>query len=189
MAASIRHDSELIRKPPLARVKVSIPEVLSLSEDERADLLATQLLDELGGPQKLGIDKFHDSFEFVGMKFSIKREWRQPLREMYAVRNVILHRAGIADRRLLSACPWLSYSLSEPIKVTPARVGTYLEACRAYVNALATAAYDQFQPIVEDAKERTEKHRRQQEVDEQRRREYFASRSAPSDGQEIEHDP
>ena len=52
---------------------------------------------------------------------------------MHHIRNVIVHRASLADRRLVQNCPWLGLKLGDKVLVTHQSLGAYGEALAKYV--------------------------------------------------------
>jgi hypothetical protein len=47
--------------------------------------------------------------------------------ELCAIRNLIVHRSAIVDRRFVQLCPWLGTKIGEIFKVTPQAYKSYLE--------------------------------------------------------------
>jgi hypothetical protein len=57
---------------------------------------------------------------------------RKTFIEFWAVRNVIVHRASIVDRRLVEICPWLGLKVGEPLKITPNSYANYRNTTSKY---------------------------------------------------------
>ena len=69
--------------------------------------------------------------------------------ELSAVRNVIAHRLGIADRRFLEACPWFNVELGDEVVVDGSKYSQYRAAVNAYaINVIERGAVQaqQFEP-------------------------------------------
>jgi len=47
--------------------------------------------------------------------------------ELWAVRNLIVHRSGIADRRFVELCPRLDGEVGKPYRITAATYAPYLQ--------------------------------------------------------------
>lgn len=163
----IRDDPSLLKKEIASKLKLAMTDLLTLGEDEKADLLATKILDEMAAPHKLGIERFHDVYEAVGFSFPVREEWRRPIREMYGVRNVILHRGGTVDRRLLTQCPWVAWELGSTVKLTSTDLIRYTGASSAYVRGLMSVLLDRIMPDITEAERRVEFQRRDKEQREQ----------------------
>lgn len=170
LRACLRHDHTLIHKEPFStKVKFTMPELLSMTEDERADALAASYLEQQGIPKRNGVERFHEVFSFVGFNFSIEKEWRTPLRELYAIRNLILHHNGTVDRQFLKLCPWRKEESGSTLRVSSKSLAGYLYAMRCYT--------DSFQRIVLDRiKPQLDKWLRESEEQERRAREEIQSR-------------
>jgi len=52
---------------------------------------------------------------------------------MYHVRNVIVHRGSVADRRLILACPWLNLKAGDKVEITHEILGKYFKALNDYL--------------------------------------------------------
>jgi hypothetical protein len=169
----IEQDPRLQAKGCLAKVKFSVPDFISMSEADRAAALTVKLLEDLGAPHKLGVDKFHDAFDFVGFGFPVEDDWRRQLREMYAVRNVLLHRGGVADKRFTDTCPWLEAKQGDPVTVSSEQLTAFMQATAEYVLAfravLLTAIKSDVNEYVEYQDWRKEQDR---QIEEERKRTY-----------------
>lgn len=60
----------------------------------------------------LGVARFETLLALVELSGAIDEEHRKGLFELQQVRNVIVHRAGIVDRRLREQCPGSTWSLA-----------------------------------------------------------------------------
>ena len=65
---------------------------------------------------------------------------RRALHELFQVRNVIVHCGAIADRKLLSECPWVSWRLNETIKIKHSLYGWYYRATMRYYERMMNQA-------------------------------------------------
>jgi len=54
----------------------------------------------------------------LGIAPAVDDEIRRDLYELAAIRNAIVHRAKLADSRLLSLCPWLPYKDGDALNVS-----------------------------------------------------------------------
>lgn len=182
----IRSDESLIRKDPLSKVKFTMPELLSMTDSERADVLATKVMEEFGTANKIGVEKFHDVFTFVGYSFSVADAWRKPLREMYATRNLILHRSGVVDRKFLTLCPWLKteLELDATLQVSSSRLACYLYATDDYFRAFRSLILKRDLPLIqediEENKRKLEELREEQRLAAERKADLQAHRVAAS---------
>ena len=95
-------------KPPISRVKVELGDYESLSTEEKGLFVADCLDRSMSGPLKQGVNRFEALLEPIGLSGIVPEDVRRNIFELAQIRHVIAHRRGVADRRLLDACPWLA---------------------------------------------------------------------------------
>ena len=78
------------------------------------------------------------------MSGSVEEHVKRTLFEMNQVRNVLVHKRGIADRRLVEACPWLNLSLGDSVKVDHKMFQRYDEAVQKYVLTIMDRVSERF---------------------------------------------
>lgn len=116
----------------VAKLKIRFAEYEALSKEERAEYLVEQLEREISAPLKQGVGRFETLLAAVNVSVTVGDDVRRTLHEMCAVRNVLVHRAGRADRRFIGQCPWIPVSEGEAVRVTRARYSEYNKAVRAF---------------------------------------------------------
>jgi hypothetical protein len=99
------------------KIKVRLGDFLDLSNEERVEHIVERIEQELAISLKNGIARFESVLEAVGSSGQIEEPVRRALIEFNSVRNVIVHRKGFADRRVLTSCPWLGLRLGEKLKL------------------------------------------------------------------------
>lgn len=133
LAAWLAYSPESLSADKLGKFKIPYAEYLRVPADERPQFIAELLEREVEAPLKHGISRFEELLDYVGLGGPIEESVRKDLFEMGHVRNVIVHRGGIADRKLLASCPWLTVKVGEPLKVGHAQFGHYMNAAQTYV--------------------------------------------------------
>jgi hypothetical protein len=128
------------KAPDLARIRVQVGDYEVLEGESRMRYLLNLLEREIGATLKPGAGRFDSLLKPFNIDPRLDDKLRRDLNEMAAVRNVIVHRAGIVDQRLLQLCPWLSYKLNDPIRVHRSDVIRYLESASNYAAALIESA-------------------------------------------------
>lgn len=118
--------------PELRNVRVRVAEYESFDGEDRMRYLVSVLERELGASLKPGAGRFDCLLQVFGFRPQISDEQRRNLNELAAVRNVIVHRAGIADDRLLTLCPWLPAKVGDVVLVDGAAFGRYVHAASEY---------------------------------------------------------
>jgi len=130
------NEPELLQSEALAKVRIPLAEFETLEKDERMRLLISELERNQGLGRKQGVDSFEALLERVGLSGSVDAEIRKVVWEMHHVRNVIVHRGSLADRRLVKGCPWLGLKVGDKVAVTHESLGRYAEGLCSYVIAL-----------------------------------------------------
>lgn len=99
--------------------------------------------------------KFENLFEFIGWhkggrkyKEYAKREKvnerkiEKDIIEFSKIRNLILHKAGIVDKKFKTDCPWREDKLGSKIVITREEFGRYVASSMIYVVGIANRASD-----------------------------------------------
>jgi hypothetical protein len=118
------------------KLRVKLGDYESLDRFERC-LWITDLIDqEVSGPLRNGVNRFESLLQPFGLSGSIDPEWRKTLLELSQVRNVLVHRNGTVDRKLIDACPWLKLKLGDHLMVTDSMWHAYSQTIARYVGEL-----------------------------------------------------
>jgi hypothetical protein len=117
----------------IQRLQVKIGEYERLEGDDRYFYIVDKLEQELSTPLKSGVTRFEILLEPFGLSGPVKDEIRQDLFELNQVRNVVVHRSGIADRRFIDACPWLELKVGDKFNVQYPYSKRYFKASQKYV--------------------------------------------------------
>jgi hypothetical protein len=120
----------------LARLRIPLFEYDSLQSDERMRFVLNALENELNATFKPGIGKFESVLKEIGLRGAVKEAVKKPLFEMAAVRNVLVHKTGIADQRFVRACPWFGVKIGEPVLVSIERYAEYRKRVLQYASIL-----------------------------------------------------
>lgn len=126
--------------PDLKGIKVKVVEYEALGTEDRMRYLVGILERELGASLKPGIARFECLLNPFGIRVTMDAEDRRTLNELAAVRNVIVHRAGTADERLIELCPWLGLQAGQELKVGRDAFFRYRQATSEFVVALIQSA-------------------------------------------------
>ena len=126
-------DPALCDKASLSKLKGSLIEFKSASPDEQAEFLADTLKQAVDAPLKLGIGRFEAILVPVRLGGSVDENVKLTLFELSQVRNCVVHKSGIADRRLIEACPWLNAERGKELRVTDAMFHRYMMAVYWYL--------------------------------------------------------
>jgi len=103
----LKDPTKLQDSEAVANLKGPILPFLMAEPSARAQILAEQLQLALGAGLKVGVGRFEAVLNEVGLGGSVSVLVRRTLLELIEYRNVIVHRLGKVDTRLLKSCPWL----------------------------------------------------------------------------------
>lgn len=127
---------DLPTEPRIRKVKVPLAEFTKSDEPERFRILWNRI----ESPERDGVDKWDDILKLVGVSVNVETLSaigllpesptrnnglvRRILRELYEVRNVILHRGGIVDRKLVEASRG-GFGVGEPLRLANQHLDDY----------------------------------------------------------------
>lgn len=115
--------------------------------NDRMRYLAGLLEREVGASLRPGVGRFNCVTQAFGFRAKISEAIERDLHELAAVRNVIVHRAGTADERLVELCPWLDLSVGHEVEVSSEGLHRYMRATSYYAAALIEAAREKVQGL------------------------------------------
>lgn len=136
----IKYDPQVMNSAPMPKVKISLTEYMVLDEDEKARYLLNEIKQHLGCGSARGIEKFEKLLNLCGVGGPVDDDVRKDMLELSEIRNLIVHRGSLADRKLLQACPWLPLKPKDKIVVDHAACNRYLKAVDSYMGNAMTRA-------------------------------------------------
>jgi hypothetical protein len=135
---------ELLNQEPWTNLKVKVGEYEPLDTEQRAAFLVDQYDQSIGGALKQGSTRFEKLLEAIGLSGRVDENTGKRLFELQQVRNVLVHRMGIADRRLCDSCPWMSLKPGMPVVVRRDTYHDYLAAVTEYAEELIFRTVEAF---------------------------------------------
>lgn len=132
-------DVEVIQK-----LRVRIGDYERLEGEDRFFYILDRLDQELSAPLKNGITRFERLLEPFGLSGLVDEDVKRNLFELNHVRNSLVHRSGLADRRLIDSCPWLKLTVGDPVKVDHAMVRNYFISVMKYITELIARVGEHF---------------------------------------------
>jgi hypothetical protein len=136
LVAFLANEPTVMKCEQVRRIKVGLSDFGAMSEVERSYYLISELQRDLRPPRKHGIDKFEGLRDIFGLSGTLDCNVRRELIEIENIRNVLLHRRGIADKKLLEMCPWLTLSVGDRVPMDEASLTRYTGAVFDYVELL-----------------------------------------------------
>jgi hypothetical protein len=128
----------------LSRLKGPLVEFRAASSDEQAEFLAETLKQSVDAALKLGVGRFEAILDPVGLGGPVDDSIRKSLFELSQIRNVIVHKGGKADRRLVDGCAWLGLQRGAIVRVGGAMFARYRLAAYWYLIELRGRVDERF---------------------------------------------
>lgn len=121
------------RKDAVAKLKGPLIAFVELDFEEQAKYLLEILALELKSSLMKGAGKFEVLLNAIGFGGPVDDDVRRELMNLIETRNVIIHRAGKADKKFVQNCPSLSYQAGDEVVVICERFSKYRMACSWYI--------------------------------------------------------
>lgn len=137
----VTHPSSL-SVPEFKNIRVRVAEYESFEGEDRMRFLAGVLEREFAASLKPGVGRFECLLRPLGIVPNVSKDVRRNLSELASVRNVIVHRASVADSRLLELCPWLGLKQGDLIIIGRTTFDRYERAASEYAAAVIDAAHN-----------------------------------------------
>ncbi len=83
--------------------------------------------------RRQGVDGFEVFLGYVGLSGTVAPDIKKTVWEVSHIRNAIVHRASIADRKLVQSCPWLNYKIGERVKIPHEVLAKYVHTLTEYL--------------------------------------------------------
>lgn len=129
----LRNDPQALRCQQVQKLRIRLGDYEQLHGYERYEYVVELLEKDIAIGLRNGTTRFEALLVPFGLSGEIPEDIKRDIYELGQVRNTIVHRAGVVDRQLLDACPWLGYSFGDEIQVSHAMFGTYMVATHRYV--------------------------------------------------------
>lgn len=120
-----------------ARIKVNAVDFLGLSPAEQVELLLDELRRIKGTEHKAGVTQFESVLDDIGLGGPVDEGIKNSLYYAQQLRHLIAHRAGIADKRFVEACPNLGYVVGSKVMVSTDQFFDIVDAMQGYAVVLA----------------------------------------------------
>jgi hypothetical protein len=114
----LQNEPQAMQTEGIQNLSIKLGEYESLQGEERAIYIIELLEREMKAPFKAGVNRFESLLEVFGLSGYVDESDKKNLYEMSQLRNVLVHRRGIADKHLIDACPWLDLETGQPVLVT-----------------------------------------------------------------------
>lgn len=128
----LQNYKEAMEVEVIQRLRVRIGDYERLEDEDRFFYILDRLDQELSAPLKNGITRFELLLEPFGLSGQVEKDVKHNLFELNNVRNSLVHRSGLADRRLIDSCPWLKLTVGDPVKIDYEMINKYFQSVMKY---------------------------------------------------------
>lgn len=132
LVANLVNEPEILAHEAFSKISIPLSEFRTLDEEERMRLVLSEFSRNRGAERRKGVERFEILLEPFGLAGPVEKELKKTIWEIQNVRNVLVHRAGIADRKFVQACPWLNLSVGDRVTVTRETFDRYYRALSEY---------------------------------------------------------
>jgi hypothetical protein len=127
----------------IADLKISIADWEAMDRRARATWIVASLWRTIGTAEHNPIGRFATLFDALDVPralpdspYTIQGDTGRLVIELWAIRNVIVHRMGVIDAKFCADCPHFSGKEGEPIVLTMKSYGTYANAAIDFLQAM-----------------------------------------------------
>lgn len=130
------HKPNLLATERLAKIKIPV----SILNEPDSEIRMMRVIEEISQQERFyltaGADGFENLLSLIGLSGPIDDALRKKLYETSQVRNLIVHKASVVDKKFKERCPWLDVGIGTRLEVTAERYHIYAGAIAAYASAL-----------------------------------------------------
>lgn len=121
----------------IAKIRIPLAQFENLEKEDRMRLLLEEIKrTPMVGPRQ-AIDRFEGILGILNLSGPVNPDTKKTVWEDYNLRNVIVHRASVADRRLVTNCPWLGIKVGDRVIVHHQQLLGYKTALIEYADNVA----------------------------------------------------
>jgi hypothetical protein len=124
--------------------KVDVVALIRSPADQQVRFVAEEIKKGIGASLKSGIGRFESVLEAIGMSGPVPSQVREAILELVEVRNAVVHRDAVADRRLEDKLPGRSFRVGEKIHISKIAFAIVSTASIWYVLELRRRAESKF---------------------------------------------
>lgn len=126
-------DAQFLEVEQVGKVKIAFGQYEQMSSTERMYYVVDSLQRDTQSKFKHGVSQFDVLFDILGIGGPVEEPTKRNLFEMSNIRNVLVHRRALADKRLAMSCPWLGLKIGDQVKITTGKLFSYQLSCMIYV--------------------------------------------------------
>lgn len=128
----LENDTTFLSLEPIAKIRISLSQFELMPDEQRRYYIIDTIERDIQSKFKHGASRFESLLRTFGLGGEIEDGHKRILLELANVRNVLVHRSGIADQRLITTCPWIGFKMGERVKVNSDMFSRYSVATPTY---------------------------------------------------------
>jgi hypothetical protein len=132
IALCLEKDLSLMSLEQVSKIKISLSKFQAMPQEQRTYYIIDTIERDIQSKYKRGVSRFESLLRVFGLGGEVDDDVKKNLLELSNVRNVLVHRSGVADERLVINCPWLGLKLGEATLVNKTMFSKYFTATTIY---------------------------------------------------------
>jgi hypothetical protein len=144
LARWLEHSKGALEVKAVQKLRVRIGEYESLKGEDRFFYILDLLEQDTAAPFRAGITRFEAILKPFGLSGAVDDEVQRDLFELNQIRNVLMHRGGRVDRRLVEACPWQGLMVGQQVIIDNHAIERYFHAVARYGDELLQRVEEYF---------------------------------------------
>jgi len=117
-ASRVRDPQIMLTLRGLEGLSVPLLQFVSAGEDARTEFIVDAIKQATKSRLKIGVGRFESLLEAVGLGGAVPDSIKRTVLELSEIRNVLVHRDGVCDRRIGARCPWLNLKSGQQVAVS-----------------------------------------------------------------------
>jgi hypothetical protein len=127
------NEDKILQNEMYAKIKIPLFQYEQLDKESRMHYLVQECSRTTNAVLKPGVSRFETLLESIGLSGSVDDSIKRDIYEMQQVRNLIVHKSSVVDKRFVDACPWLKASIGEKYTVSYRDYKRYVESLSRYM--------------------------------------------------------
>ena len=144
MARWLENEPNVMKLEVIRKLKVEVGIYEAIAASEKFEYLVSLLEDKLKSKFSRGASRFENLLAPFELSGAVDERIRKNLFEMQQVRNVWVHRQGIADKRLVETCPWLNLESGDTVIIRHRTFMNYYSSVVDYSLAFQSRVWQYF---------------------------------------------
>jgi len=126
--------------PQICRLKLPLVQFINMNKREQCRVILHELQRATGVELAAGVTVAEKTLDVFGLVPTVEPDLRRNIFELHQVRNVVVHRGGIADKKFVDACPWTGIVTSARIQLGTEDYRRYAGSVDQYLSAVVRKA-------------------------------------------------